>query len=110
MVRKLFSANPARIGRFECAPVTDAVPASLAHGTQARLKADLIALLGNDRVLHRAIDLVRYASDASPYRLTPQVIVLPRTTDEVVKIFRYCRENGRHATFRAAGTSLNGQS
>jgi hypothetical protein len=23
LVRKLFSANPARIGRFECAPVTD---------------------------------------------------------------------------------------
>jgi hypothetical protein len=26
------------------------------------------------------------------------------------KLFRYCRETGRHATFRAAGTSLNGQS
>jgi D-lactate dehydrogenase len=110
LVRKLFSANPARIGQFECAPVTDAVPDSLAQGTPAKLKADLIALLGRDRVLHRAIDLVRYASDASPYRLTPQVVVLPRTTEEVVKIFRYCRENGRHATFRAAGTSLNGQS
>ena len=110
MVRKLFSGNPARIGRFECAPVTDAVPDSLAHGTPGKLKADLIALLGKDRVLHRAIDLVRYASDASPYRLTPQVVVLPRTMDEVVTIFRYCRENGRHATFRAAGTSLNGQS
>jgi hypothetical protein len=41
LVRKLFSANPARIGRFECAPGTDAVPDSLAHGTQAGLKADL---------------------------------------------------------------------
>ena len=58
----------------------------------------------------RAIDLVRYASDASPYRLVPQVVVLPRTTDDIVKLFRYCRETGRHATFRAAGTSLNGQS
>ena len=80
------------------------------HGTPAELRADLIALLGKDKVLHRAIDLVRYASDASPYRLTPQVVVLPRTIDDVVNIFRYCRENGRHATFRAAGTSLNGQS
>src|SRR6201998_744717 len=54
--------------------------------------------------------LVRNASDASPSRLVPQVVVLPRTTDDIVKLFRYCREAGRHATFRAAGTSLNGQS
>jgi D-lactate dehydrogenase len=110
LIRKLFSANPARIGRFDCARVADAVPDALARGTRSGLKADLIALLGKDRVLHRSIDLVRYASDASPYRLMPQVVVLPRTTDDVVKIFRYCREKGRHATFRAAGTSLNGQS
>jgi D-lactate dehydrogenase len=110
VLRKLFSANPERIGQFEYATVADAVPESVAGGTPSVLKADLIALLGKDRVLHRAIDLVRYASDASPYRLMPQVVVQPRSTDDGVKIFRYCRENGRHATFRAAGTSLNGQS
>ena len=90
--------------------MSDAVPASLVDGTPGDLKADLIALLGKEYVLHRAIDLTRYASDASPYRLIPQVVVLPRTTDDIVKLFRYCRETGRHATFRAAGTSLNGQS
>jgi D-lactate dehydrogenase len=110
MIKKLFSANPARIGRFDGPLKCDAVPASLAEGTPGDLKADLIALLGKANVLHRAIDLVRYASDASPYRLIPQVVVLPRTTDDIVKLFRYCRENRRHATFRAAGTSLNGQS
>jgi D-lactate dehydrogenase len=110
VVRKLFSADPARIGRFECAMVTDAVPNSLTGGAPSRLKADLIELLGKKNVLHKAIDLVRYASDASPYRLMPQIVALPRTNDDVVQIFRYCRENGRHATFRAAGTSLNGQS
>ncbi|HWW51461.1 MAG TPA: FAD-binding and (Fe-S)-binding domain-containing protein [Verrucomicrobiae bacterium] len=109
-MRKLFSVNPARIGRFEASPKCDAVSASLVGGTPGDLKADLIALLGKQNVLHRAIDLVRYASDASPYRLIPQVVVLPRTSDDIVKLFRYCRENGRHATFRAAGTSLNGQS
>ena len=110
MIRRLFSANPARIGRFNGPPKSDAVPASLIDGAPASLKSDLIALLGKENVLHRAIDLVRYASDASPYRLVPQVVVLPRTTDDIVKLFRYCRETGRHATFRAAGTSLNGQS
>ena len=72
-MRKLFSAAPARIGRCEGLPKSDAVPASLVHGTPGDLKVDLIALLGKENVLHRAIDLVRYASDASPYRLVPQV-------------------------------------
>jgi D-lactate dehydrogenase len=110
MTRKLFSANPTRIGRFDAPPTSDAVPASLVDGTSDELKNNLIALLGKENVLHKAIDLVRYASDASPYRLVPQVIVQPRTTDDIVKLFRYCRESGHHATFRAAGTSLNGQS
>src|ERR1700751_5718791 len=109
-MRKLFSATPARMGRFDGPPVCDAVPVSMIEGSPGDLKADLIDLLGKANVLHRAIDLVPYASDASPYRLIPQVVVLPRTADDIVKLFRYCRENGRHATLRAAGTSLNGQS
>jgi D-lactate dehydrogenase len=108
--RKLFSANPARIPRCDGPPKNDAVPAALVEGTPGGLKADLLGLLGKHNVLHRAIDLVRFASDASPYRLVPQAVVQPRTTDDIVKLFRYCRENGRHATLRAAGTSLNGQS
>src|ERR1700684_2830445 len=72
MTGKLFSANPARIGRFDAPPSNDAIPASLVDGTPADLKADLIALLGKENVLNKAIDLVRYASDASPYRLPPQ--------------------------------------
>ena len=110
MFKKLLSVNPAHIGRCDGPPMSDAIPASLVDGTPSDLKADLIALLGKDNVFHRAIDLVRYASDASPYRLVPQVVVLPRTTDDIITLFRYCRETGRHATFRAAGTSLNGQS
>ena len=110
MFKKLFSSNPELIGRFEGPPKDDAVSPSLVNGTPGKLKDDLIALLGKEIVRHRAIDLVRYASDASPYRLVPQVVVLPRTTDDIIKLFRYCHETGRHATFRAAGTSLNGQS
>jgi hypothetical protein len=46
----------------------------------AALRDDLVRILGDKQVLHRVIDLVRYAADASPYRLVPQVVVLPRTT------------------------------
>src|SRR5258707_13275268 len=87
---KLFSANPARIGRFDGPPTSDAVPASLVDGTPGDLKADLIALLGKENVLHRAIDLVRYASDASPYRLVRQVGGVPLTNDYNLKLFRHC--------------------
>ena len=59
---------------------------------------------------HRISDLVRYASDASPYRYIPNVVVQPKNIDQVAAIFRYCTSKSRHATFRAGGTSLNGQS
>ncbi|WP_211257911.1 FAD-binding and (Fe-S)-binding domain-containing protein [Lentzea albidocapillata] len=54
-------------------------------------------------------DLVRYASDASPYRFIPQVVVLAEDIDDVAAVLRFARENGRNVVFRAAGTSLNGQ-
>src|SRR5712672_4745790 len=106
----LLQPDTARIGHPPGKPAEDRVAEELASGTPQDLRMALSALIGADQVLHRAIDLVRYASDASPYRLIPQVVVTPRTIDDIVKLFRYCRENGRHATFRAAGTSLNGQS
>jgi len=61
-------------------------------------------------VLSRVIDLVRFASDASPYCYVLQVIVWPKNIAEVQKIFRYCTAHKRHATFRVGGTSLCGQS
>ncbi|MDB5459513.1 MAG: putative oxidoreductase [Caulobacteraceae bacterium] len=106
---KLLAPDPQKIGRPPGPAFPDAVPETLLHGTPEALKRDLIGLLGPAQVKTRLIDLVRYASDASPYRLTPQVVVLPRTPEEVAKVLAYCRLNGRHATFRAAGTSLNGQ-
>ena len=98
------------IGRPAGPAQGDAVDPARAEGTPAALKSDLIQLVGQDQVLHRISDLVRYASDASPYRYLPQVVVVPRTIDDVRAILAYCARTGRHATFRAGGTSLNGQS
>ena len=98
------------IGRPAGPAQDDAVDPASVEGTPAALKSDLIRLVGQDQVLHRVSDLVRYASDASPYRYLPQVVVLPRTIDDVRAILGYCTRTGRHATFRAGGTSLNGQS
>ena len=107
---KLLAPDPQKIGRPPGPAYADAAPDSLLRGTPEMLKRDMIGLLGAAKVKTRLLDLVRYASDASPYRLIPQVVVLPATVDDVAKVLAYCRRHGRHATFRAAGTSLNGQS
>ncbi|PNE39557.1 FAD-binding and (Fe-S)-binding domain-containing protein [Streptomyces noursei] len=90
-------------------PAPDRVPERLAAGTPEPLRGDLIALLGPDKVRHTVSDLVRYASDASPYRFLPQVVVVAETTEDIAAVFAYARAHGRHVVFRAAGTSLNGQ-
>jgi D-lactate dehydrogenase len=72
-------------------PQRDRAPDWLAAGTPARLRDDLVALLGGDRVLSRPIDLVRYASDASPYRLFPKVVVIAQNVEDVRKALAYAR-------------------
>ena len=91
------------------APTDDRLPDALAGGTPAALRADLEALLGADRVLHRVSDLVRYASDASPYRLIPQAVVMAHDADDVAKALQFGKERDIGVTLRSGGTSLNGQ-
>jgi D-lactate dehydrogenase len=88
----------------------DRAPDELASGTPEPLRSELIELLGPDRVLTRVIDLVRYASDASPYRLLPKAVVMAHDANDVAKVFAYARASKVPLTFRAGGTSLNGQS
>src|SRR3954467_14989902 len=90
-------------------PADDRVGDEFAASTPEPLREQLIALLGEDRVLHRALDLVRYASDASPYRLIPQVVVMAHDATDVAKVFAFGRREGIPVTLRAGGTSLNGQ-
>jgi D-lactate dehydrogenase len=89
--------------------VPDAAPPALAGGTPAQLRGELEQAIGADRILHRAIDLIRYASDASPYRLLPKAIVVAQDTEDVARAFAFGRRAGIPVTLRAGGTSLNGQ-
>ncbi len=50
-----------------------------------------------------------YGTDASFYRLTPEVVVVVESEAEVQALLKLVRANGRTLTFRAAGTSLSGQ-
>ena len=93
------------------APVSapDRAPDELAGGVAQPLRGELEALLGADRVLTRPGDLVRYASDASPYRLFPRAVVMAKGPEDVAEVLAFGREQGIPVTFRSAGTSLNGQ-
>ncbi|MBM4792358.1 FAD-binding oxidoreductase [Streptomyces sioyaensis] len=106
----LLEPDPASL-RPAAAPgaAPDRVPGRRAAGTPERLRADLIALLGAEKVRHTISDLVRHASDASPYRFVPQAVVVAENVDDVSAVLAYARDQGRHVVFRAAGTSLNGQ-
>jgi D-lactate dehydrogenase len=108
-MQRLLSPQIAAIAPDPAPPLRDRAPQTLASGTPADLAAALIALVGADRVLTRPIDLVRYASDASPYRMFPQAVVVARDVDDVRRMLRYAREHRIPVTFRAAGTSLSGQ-
>ncbi|HET9104964.1 MAG TPA: FAD-binding and (Fe-S)-binding domain-containing protein [Solirubrobacteraceae bacterium] len=92
------------------APAPDRAPDWVAAGTPPDLHSRLAAVLGEEQVLARATDLVRFASDASPYRLIPQVVVRPRDAADVATLLRAAADLGRPVVFRAGGTSLNGQS
>ncbi len=61
-------------------------------------------------MLTSALDRLAYANDASAYRLVPRGVVRPASIDEVRGLFRLSHEQRVPMTFRAAGTSLSGQS
>jgi D-lactate dehydrogenase len=74
------------------------------------LRKNLETILPSSRILDRPIDRAAYASDASFYRLEPLAIVRPESIDEVRALLELGRRERVPITFRAAGTSLSGQS
>jgi D-lactate dehydrogenase len=108
-LRSLLDRGPAALRPPNRDPSPDRAPDSLAAGIAQPLRGELEALLGADRVLARPGDLVKYASDASPYRLFPRAVVMAKEVDDVAKLLAFGRRRGIPVTFRAGGTSLNGQ-
>src|SRR6516162_4643259 len=98
----LLSPNVRAITLSSCTPQRDRAPDALAAGTPHGLRDDLTRFLGADRVLCRPIDLIRFATDASPYRLFPKVVVVARNLDDVRKVLDYAREKRGSVTFRSA--------
>jgi len=74
-------------------------PSDLVASLRSRGVSDV-----DDSTLTRAL----YSSDASLYRVVPQVVVRPRHPDELSAILDVSRETGAPVTMRGAGTSIAG--
>ncbi len=70
----------------------------------------LNGFISGERILVRPIDLIAWASDASFYRLIPKAVVQAQSLDEIRALFAFSQQTRIPMTFRAAGTSLSGQS
>ncbi|PZP49867.1 MAG: 4Fe-4S ferredoxin [Pseudopedobacter saltans] len=67
-------------------------------------------VIPKERLVTDPLKILAYGTDASFYRLLPQVVVQAHDENEVVSILQNAVALNLPVTFRAAGTSLSGQS
>ena len=82
---------------------------SRAAAGDPRLIEALERILPARQIISDDLRRLAYGSDASFYRLIPEVIAIVDDEAEVQSLLRVAREHRRPLTFRAAGTSLSGQ-
>lgn len=71
---------------------------------------DLAATIDKKRIYTDELRRYAWGTDASFYRMTPKVVVRAANATEVSEILRLASSYRLPVTFRAAGTSLSGQS
>jgi D-lactate dehydrogenase len=74
-----------------------------------KLKDILSKSIDPKRILTNPLQTLAYGTDASFYRLIPQIVILTHNETEVIEIIKQARMLDIALTFRAAGTSLSGQ-
>lgn len=75
---------------------------------KAEIVSELSTLLGARHVLHTPYDLMLYEYDASIDRSTPDIVVLPATTEEVSAVVQLAVRYNVPVVPRGAGTGLSG--
>ena len=83
----------------------DGPPAPAARDAAAALLIDLSRVTSADASRRRRAE---YSSDASNYRVVPQVVTFPRDADEVIATLEVARSHNAPITARGAGTSVAG--
>jgi D-lactate dehydrogenase len=69
----------------------------------------LARILPERQVITDQLRRLAYGTDASFYRMTPEVVAVVESEEEVQALLRAAHAHRRPVTFRAAGTSLSGQ-
>jgi D-lactate dehydrogenase len=75
----------------------------------ALIKKELEQFINITRIIDDEFLLYAYSTDASLYRIIPQLVVIVETNSEVQFIINLANKLKFSITFRAAGTSLSGQ-
>ncbi|MBQ6038062.1 MAG: FAD-binding oxidoreductase [Bacteroidaceae bacterium] len=78
--------------------------------TYAPFLDELRQFIPKDRIYTDELRRLGWGTDASFYRQIPQVVVRSDGEEELSRIVKLCSKYGLPFTFRAAGTSLSGQS
>jgi D-lactate dehydrogenase len=73
------------------------------------LAAKLSGIVSAARVATDRLRTVSYGTDASFYRLVPQIVVIVESEAELIGVMAASARTAAPVTFRAAGTSLSGQ-
>ena len=75
-----------------------------------RFLSEVREFLPKDRIYTDSLRRFAWGTDAGFYRLVPQVVIRSASEEEVSRVLQSASAHGVPVTFRAAGTSLSGQS
>ncbi len=67
-------------------------------------------IIPSDRIYTDELRTLGWGTDASFYRQIPQLVIRSDSEEEISQVVQLCKEHHLPYTFRAAGTSLSGQS
>ncbi len=85
------------------------IPDANVIARRGAINDDLARLIGREALVTDEEGRRAYETDAlTAYRRMPLVVALPRTTEDVAKVLRYCHDNNLKVVPRGAGTSLCG--
>lgn len=77
--------------------------------TTQQLYTHLTQLFPKEQVFTDELYRLTKGTDAGLYRLVPKAVVKVNSEDEVIRLLQFCHRENVPITFKAAGTSLSGQ-
>ena len=72
--------------------------------------SEISTFLNKEAIYTDDLNRIAWGTDAGFYRLVPKIVIRSSTEEQIANILKAASENNIPVTFRAAGTSLSGQS